>query len=95
MEAHRPRTDARGNGHADVVTQDLVSQRPRLVALAYRMLGSRGEAEDVVQEAYLRWYAAPRAGGVRGLLRAALYSPPALRLLGHMILAVGVKPEAR
>ena len=28
----------------------------------------------------------------RGLLRAALYSRPALRLLGHMILAVAAKP---
>jgi SAM-dependent methyltransferase len=33
--------------------------------------------------------------GPRRLLRAALYSPPALRLLGHMVLAVAVKPEAR
>ena len=32
--------------------------RPRLVAIAYRMLSSAGEAEDVVQEAYLRWQAA-------------------------------------
>lgn len=29
-------------------------QRPRLVALATRMLGSRGEAEDAVQESWLR-----------------------------------------
>ena len=28
--------------------------RPRLTALAYRMLGSRGEADDAVQEAWLR-----------------------------------------
>jgi SAM-dependent methyltransferase len=34
-------------------------------------------------------------GGARGLLRAALYSPPALRLLGHMILAVAAKAAAR
>jgi hypothetical protein len=38
---------------------------------------------------------APRAGGARGLLRAALYSAPALRLFGHMILAIAVKPEVR
>jgi len=34
--------------------------RGRLFGLAYRMLGSRAEAEDVVQEAYLRWHQADR-----------------------------------
>lgn len=34
--------------------------RPRLVALAYRMLGSASEAEDTVQDAYLRWHGASR-----------------------------------
>jgi RNA polymerase sigma-70 factor (ECF subfamily) len=31
------------------------SQRPRLFALAYRMLGGVSDAEDVVQDAWLRW----------------------------------------
>ncbi|QFZ20683.1 RNA polymerase sigma-70 factor [Saccharothrix syringae] len=35
-------------------------QRPRLFALAYRLLGSAAEAEDVVQDTYLRWSAVDR-----------------------------------
>jgi RNA polymerase sigma-70 factor (ECF subfamily) len=32
--------------------------RPRLEAIAYRLLGSADEAQDLVQETYLRWHAA-------------------------------------
>lgn len=31
------------------------AQRPRLFGLAYRLLGSASDAEDVVQDAFLRW----------------------------------------
>jgi len=41
--------------------QTFESQRRSLTGLAYRMLGSLAEAEDVVQEAFLRWHAADRA----------------------------------
>jgi len=36
-------------------TQTFLDLRPRLLALAYRMLGTRADAEDVVQDAYLKW----------------------------------------
>lgn len=35
--------------------------RPRLFAAAYRMLGSVSDAEDILQDAFLRWQSAPRA----------------------------------
>ena len=39
--------------------EDFNLHRPLLFSIAYRMLGSVAEAEDMVQEAYLRWRGAP------------------------------------
>jgi len=37
------------------------THRRRLMALAYRLLGSRSDAEEVVQDAWLRWHQADQA----------------------------------
>ena len=42
---------------------DFQAQRPRLTRLAYRMLGSLAEAEDVAQDAWLRWRRAGQGEG--------------------------------
>ncbi|MEU6038597.1 RNA polymerase sigma factor SigJ [Actinomadura sp. NPDC047616] len=38
----------------------IISERRQLINMAYRLLGSLAEAEDVVQETYARWYAMSR-----------------------------------
>ncbi|MBB5893670.1 RNA polymerase sigma-70 factor [Kutzneria kofuensis] len=40
---------------------DFEQHRQRLFAVAYRLLGSAAEAEDAVQDTYLRWHAADQA----------------------------------
>ena len=56
---------ARGGGTAlvgDIEAEAFEALRPYLFAIAYRMLGSASEAEDVVQDSYLRFTrAAPEA----------------------------------
>jgi RNA polymerase sigma-70 factor (ECF subfamily) len=39
-------------------TSGFEAARARLTSIAYRMLGSRAEAEDIVQDAWLKWHAA-------------------------------------
>ncbi|WBQ03218.1 sigma-70 family RNA polymerase sigma factor [Kribbella sp. CA-293567] len=43
-----------GLGPQDTVAEAFEAHRGRLVGMAYRMLGSRADAEDAVQEAWLR-----------------------------------------
>jgi RNA polymerase sigma-70 factor (ECF subfamily) len=42
--------------------EDFGRLRPKLLRVAYRMLGSVVDAEDVVQEAFIRWMKADRSG---------------------------------
>jgi RNA polymerase sigma factor (sigma-70 family) len=44
----------------DPALSAIMSERRQLLNLAYRLLGSLVEAEDVVQETYARWYAMSR-----------------------------------
>ena len=48
----------------DAVATAFDAQRPKLKRVAYRMLGSVADAEDVLQEAFIRWMRADR-GEVR------------------------------
>ncbi|WP_372784204.1 RNA polymerase sigma factor SigJ [Phenylobacterium sp.] len=60
------------------LTEAFEAQRPRLIRLAYRMLGSVAEAEDAVQDAWIRWSRAgegvedPAAWLVRTTTRLAI-----------------------
>jgi RNA polymerase sigma-70 factor (ECF subfamily) len=46
----------------DTVTDVFEEHRPVLLGVAYRMLGRVADAEDVVQDAWLRWSGANRSG---------------------------------
>ncbi|MFG3322625.1 RNA polymerase sigma-70 factor [Streptomyces sp. NPDC048171] len=41
-------------------TEDFLRLRPRLFGIAYRILGSAAEAEDVLQETWVRWQSTDR-----------------------------------
>ncbi|WP_344407615.1 sigma-70 family RNA polymerase sigma factor, partial [Dactylosporangium fulvum] len=47
-------------GQSEPSLSAIMSERRQLTNLAYRLLGSLADAEDVVQETYARWYAMSR-----------------------------------
>ena len=49
-----------GKGRLDPSLSAIMSERRQLINLAYRLLGSLADAEDVAQETYARWYALSR-----------------------------------
>ena len=56
------------------LTEAFEANRPRLTRLAYRMLGSVAEAEDAVQDAWLRWTrAGPNQQGGEGVADPAAW----------------------
>jgi len=60
--------------------------RPRLFGIAYRMLGSAVEAEDIVQDAWLRW---------QGTDRSTVVDPPAFLATATTRLAITFAQSAR
>ncbi len=54
------------SGEGDLI-QALAELRPAMLALAYRITGSRADAEDIVQESFLRLHRAPPEEALRSL----------------------------
>ena len=65
---------------------DFLKVRPRLFGIAYRMLGSASEAEDVVQDVWLRWQATDRS---------VVLDPPAFLAMTATRLAINFAQSAR
>src|SRR5688572_4587554 len=56
--AHSTESPMGETGATPIDTQEFIALRPYLFAVAYRMLGSASEAEDILQDAYLRLHGA-------------------------------------
>lgn len=77
---------APAEGALDEAVSVFVELRPRLFGIAYRVLGSAVEAEDVVQEVWLRWQKADRS---------VVVSPVAFLSSATTRLAINVAQSAR
>ncbi len=82
----------RGLGSGDLETFEI--HRADLLALAYRMLGDVGRAQDIVQEAWLRWHGRP-AGEVIEAPKAFLVTVVTRLALTELGSARARKEESR
>jgi RNA polymerase sigma-70 factor, ECF subfamily len=73
-------------GTPDDGLSDFFEARPRLFGIAYRMLGSAAEAEDLLQEVWMRW---------QGADRRAVINPEAFLVTTTTRLAINVARCAR
>jgi RNA polymerase sigma-70 factor (ECF subfamily) len=88
-------TDAEVGRQAGAVDLDqaaevFTSLRPRLFGIAYRMLGSATEAEDLVQEVWLRWQACDRSAVINP---AAFLATTTTRLAINALQSARVRRE--
>lgn len=70
----------------DTDLAEFVAVRPRLFGLAYRMLGSVAEAEDIVQDTWIRWH---------GTDRRRVHNPAAFLTTTTTRLAINAATSAR
>ncbi|WP_336211927.1 RNA polymerase sigma-70 factor [Nonomuraea sp. LPB2021202275-12-8] len=75
-----------GDSRLDEAAAVFVDLRPRLFGIAYRILGSAAEAEDVVQEVWMRW---------QNTDRTVVLDPAAFLATATTRLAINVAQSAR
>jgi RNA polymerase sigma-70 factor (TIGR02957 family) len=70
----------------DLGLSEFVKARPRLFGIAYRILGSAAEAEDIVQDVWVRW---------QSTNRRVVLDPPAYLATAATRLAINLAHSAR
>jgi RNA polymerase sigma-70 factor (ECF subfamily) len=82
--------DDRAGAVSDADVASFQKVRPRLFGIAYRVLGSATEADDVVQDAWIRWHRTERAE-IRD--RAAFLATTTTRLAINVLQSARVRNE--
>lgn len=82
MQPERPED----TGLLDHALSVFVRERPRLFGIAYHMLGSAADAEDIVQNVWLRWQTTDRS---------AVLDAPAFLATAMARLAINLAQSAR